>query len=58
MHEGLSVFEPEALGVDCGTVRLLLYSEDDPDEADTVLVDMAVLRRVREDFAALGWSRR
>lgn len=58
VHEGLSVFAPEALGVDCGTVRLLLYSEDDPDEADTVSVDMAVLRRIREDFAALGWSRR
>jgi len=51
VHEGLVVFSPDALGPHCGTVRLTLYSEKDPDKADTLDVDPGVLRRIREDFA-------
>jgi S1-C subfamily serine protease len=50
--EGLSVFDPGALGPHCGRVRFELFSDDAPDEADTVDVDRGVLDRVWQDFEA------
>jgi hypothetical protein len=54
VREGLSVFAPDALGPDCGSVRLLLYSDEEPDKADILEVDPGVLQRIREDFALFG----
>lgn len=51
IYEGLYVFDPGALGPACGTVRLVLYSEKDPQKGETHAVDAAVLRRIWEDFA-------
>jgi hypothetical protein len=51
VYEGLSVFAPDALGPHCGTVRLLLYSEKEPDGADTLEVAPDVLRQIWQDFA-------
>jgi len=51
IYEGLYVFDPDALGPHCGTVKLVLYSEKDPEKGDTRLVDPKVLQRIWQDFA-------
>ena len=51
IYEGLYVFDPDALGPQCATVRLALYSENAPEKADTRTVDPGVLQRVWQDFA-------
>jgi hypothetical protein len=52
--EGLYVFHPDALGPHCGTVKLLMYSEKDPDKGDALSVDTGLVRRIREELDALG----
>jgi hypothetical protein len=51
VHEGLFVFAPDALGPHCGTVKLMLYSEEEPEKGDTREVDPGVLRQIWQDFA-------
>jgi hypothetical protein len=51
IYEGLYVFDPGALGPACGTVRLALYSEKEPEKADTRTVDPVVVRQIWDDFA-------
>jgi S1-C subfamily serine protease len=51
IYEGLYVFDPSALGPACGTVRLALYSEKEPEKADTRTVDPVVVRQIWDDFA-------
>ena len=51
ISEGLYVFDPGALGPQCGPVRLLLYSEKEPAKGDTQLVDPRVLQQIWQDFA-------
>jgi S1-C subfamily serine protease len=51
IYEGLYVFDPGALGPHCGPVKLVLYSEKEPQKGDTRLVDPKVLQQVWEDFA-------
>jgi S1-C subfamily serine protease len=51
VYEGLYVFDPGALGPHCGTVKLVLYSEKEPEKGDTRIVDAGVLERIWEDFA-------
>ena len=48
--EGLYVFDPAALGAQCGTVTLRLYSEKEPDKADTRVVDAKVLKQLWQDL--------
>ena len=50
IDEGLYVFEPGALGPHCGTVRLVLYSEKDPDRGDSRDVDPKIVRQIWQDF--------
>ena len=50
IYEGLYAFDPAALGPQCGTVTLVLYSEKEPDKADTRVVDPAILQQIRRDF--------
>jgi hypothetical protein len=52
IYEGLYVFEPGALGPQCGAVKLVLYSEKEPDKADTQVVDAKVVQQAWQDFAA------
>jgi S1-C subfamily serine protease len=49
--EGLYVFDPAALGPQCGTVRLELYAVKEPAKADTRVVDPNVLEQIWQDFA-------
>jgi S1-C subfamily serine protease len=51
IYEGLYVFDPGALGPRCGTVKLVLYSEKEPEKADTRVVDPKLVEQVWQDFA-------
>jgi S1-C subfamily serine protease len=51
IYEGLYVFDPGALNPQCGTVKLTLYSEKEPDKPETKVVDASVIHRIWDDFA-------
>jgi S1-C subfamily serine protease len=51
IYEGLYVFDPGALGPHCGTVKLVLYSEKEPEKGDTRVVDPRVIQQIWQDFA-------
>jgi hypothetical protein len=51
IYEGLYVFDPGALGPQCGTVKLVLYSEKEAGNGDTRVIDPKILQQVWEDFA-------
>jgi hypothetical protein len=51
IYEGLYVFDPGALGPHCASVKLVLYSEKEPQKGDTRVVDPKVLQQVWQDFA-------
>ena len=51
IYEGLYVFDPGALGPQCATVKLVLYSEKEPEKGDTRVVDPKVLQQIWQDFA-------
>jgi S1-C subfamily serine protease len=51
IYEGLYVFDPGALGPRCGTVKLVLYSEKEPEKGDTRVVDPSVVQQIWQDFA-------
>ncbi len=53
IDEGLYIFDPDALGSRCGTVKLTIYSEAERDKADTRVVDPQVLQQIARDFAGL-----
>ena len=45
VRESLYVFDPDAFGPQCGTVTLSLYSEAQPEKADTITVSRTVVDR-------------
>jgi hypothetical protein len=49
-YEGLYAFEPAALGPECSSVTLVLYSEKEPTKPDTRVVDPSILQQIRRDF--------
>ncbi|MCU1382164.1 MAG: hypothetical protein JWL71_861, partial [Acidobacteria bacterium] len=51
VREGLYVFDPQALGPHCTSVKLGLYSEKEPDKPDTRPVDRQLIERIWQDFA-------
>jgi len=51
IREGLYVFDPQALGPHCKSVKLVLYSEKEPKKPDTRAVDPQVIERIWQDFA-------
>jgi S1-C subfamily serine protease len=54
VHEGLYVFDPAALGPGCSTVTLVLYSEKEPANADTRVIERSILQQIWRDFALDG----
>ena len=52
IYEGLYVFDADALGPQCGTVTLTLYSDRQGDKGDTRQVDPTIIQRLAQDFAA------
>jgi hypothetical protein len=51
INEGLYVFDPGALGPQCAAVKLVMYSEKEPDKADTKVVDPKTINQIWQDFA-------
>jgi len=51
IHEGFYVFDPDALGPSCGTVKVVLYSAKEPEKGDTRVIDPKVLQQIWQDFA-------
>jgi S1-C subfamily serine protease len=51
ISEGLYVFDPGAFGPQCETVKLVLYSEKEPERGETRVVDPGILQRITQDFA-------
>jgi len=50
IYEGLYVFDPGALGPHCGSVKLVLFSEKEPEKGDTRVVDPKVVEQIWQDF--------
>jgi len=50
IEEGLYVFDPGALGPQCGTVKLVIHSQKEPQKADARVVDPGVLQQIWRDF--------
>jgi S1-C subfamily serine protease len=50
IDEGLYVFEPGALGPQCGTVTLVLQSATGPEQGDRRVVDPKMLELIWQDF--------
>jgi trypsin-like peptidase len=51
VDEGLYIFDADALGPQCGSVKLTLYSAKTPEKADTQNVDMKIVEQFWRDFA-------
>jgi S1-C subfamily serine protease len=51
IYEGLYVFDAGALGPSCARVRLVMYSEKEPEKGDTLIVDAKVIQQIWQDFA-------
>ena len=51
IREGLYVFDPDAFGPHCATGTLSFYSAAQPEKADTVTVNRAVVDQIWQDFA-------
>jgi S1-C subfamily serine protease len=51
VYEGLYVLDPAAIGPHCGTVKLTLFSDKDPEKGDTRIIDPKILQQVWQDFA-------
>jgi S1-C subfamily serine protease len=50
VYEGFYVFDPDALGPQCGTVKVTLYSAKEPEKEDSRVVDPGVLQKIWQDF--------
>ncbi|MGC4082164.1 MAG: serine protease [Vicinamibacterales bacterium] len=48
--EGLYAYTPDALSPRCGAVRLVLFSEKEPQRGETRSVDSVILSRIEQDF--------
>jgi len=51
-YEGLYTYVPDAIGPHCGTVRVMLFDEKDPQKADIRSVDPKLVSRIWNDFDA------
>lgn len=51
VYEGFYIYDPAAVGPQCGTVKLQLFSDKAPDKGDVRVIDAKLLEQIREDFA-------
>ncbi len=51
IHEGLYVFDPDAIGPHCAGVTFEAFSEKTPAAADRTTIDPKVLQQIWQDFA-------
>jgi S1-C subfamily serine protease len=52
IREGLYVFDPQALGPQCKSVKLVLSSEKEPGKQDVRTVDPQLIERIAQDFGS------
>jgi hypothetical protein len=52
IREGLYVFDPQSFGPHCKAVKLVLFSEKEPNKQDTRVIDPRLIERIWQDFAA------
>lgn len=57
IEEGLYVFEPFALGSECASVKVVLYSEKEPEKGDPRVVDPSIIQQIKQDFAPLAGAK-
>ncbi len=50
-YEGLYTYPPDAISPSCGTVTLKVYTEKEPEKAETKVLDRKTIERVWSDFA-------
>jgi hypothetical protein len=50
-YEGLYTYAPDAISPSCGTVSLKVYTEKEPEKAETKVLDEKTVDRVWSDFA-------
>jgi S1-C subfamily serine protease len=50
VYEGLYVVDPAAIGPHCGTVKLTLFSDKNPEKGDTRVIDPKILQQIWQDF--------
>jgi hypothetical protein len=58
VYEGLYAFDPAAMGPECKTVTLTLYSDKTPDKGDARTIDAKIVQQVWDDFAPYRAARR
>jgi hypothetical protein len=51
IREGLYVYDSQAFGPDCKSVKLVLSSEKEPEKQDSRIVDPQMIERIWQDFA-------
>jgi hypothetical protein len=51
IYEGLYAFDPSAFGPHCESVKVVLYSEKEPEKGDARVVDPRVVQQIWQDFA-------
>ena len=51
ISEGLYVFDPGAFGPQCESVKLVLYSEKEPERGETQVVEPRIVQQIAQDFA-------
>lgn len=51
VYEGLYVFDPAAIGPQCGTVKLTLFSDKNPEKGDTRVIDPKILLQISQDLS-------
>jgi hypothetical protein len=49
--EGLYVFDPGTIGPQCGSVKLVLYSEKEPEKGESRVLEPGVVEQIWQDFA-------
>lgn len=52
ISEGLYVFDPDALAPSCADLKVVLYSQKQPQKADARAVDSGMVQRIWDDFAS------
>jgi hypothetical protein len=58
IYEGLYVFDPAAVGPQCGSVKVVVYSEKEPEKGDARVVDPRVVEQLWQDFEPYRTSAR
>ena len=52
MFEGLYAFDPAALSPECGPVKVVVFSEKEPEKGETLVVAPGIVQQFWQDFEA------